>query len=101
MHHIRLRPNAGGLIAVLFLVCIALAVRQRRRAGKVAHAAPVEDKQAKSEAAAQPLSTTCAGCGKALKARAVFAGKRVKCPQCGKAVLIPESGAIKASRTPS
>jgi hypothetical protein len=29
------------------------------------------------------------GCGKQLRARAALAGKRVKCPQCGEAVLVP------------
>ena len=42
-------------------------------------------------APAQPrmVSFQCASCAKQLKAKADLAGKKVKCPQCGKAVPVP------------
>jgi hypothetical protein len=43
--------------------------------------------------AAAPFAVTCPGCGKNLRARPELAGKKVKCPQCGKAVLVPQPGA--------
>jgi ribosomal protein S27E len=39
--------------------------------------------------ASAPLAVQCSGCEKKFRARAELAGKRVKCPQCGQAVLIP------------
>jgi len=33
----------------------------------------------------------CTGCGKSLKAREELAGKKVKCPGCGKAVPVPQA----------
>ena len=38
----------------------------------------------------QIIEFQCPGCAKRLKAGPTFAGKRVKCPQCGSAVQVPE-----------
>jgi eukaryotic-like serine/threonine-protein kinase len=35
------------------------------------------------------ISLSCSTCGKKLRARAELAGKKVKCTQCGQAVLVP------------
>src|SRR5207253_1019891 len=42
-------------------------------------------------AAAPPMSNSlpCPECGKMLRARAELGGKRVKCVQCGRPVLVP------------
>jgi WD40 repeat protein/DNA-directed RNA polymerase subunit RPC12/RpoP len=40
----------------------------------------------------EPASTrsfSCSECGKKLKVQADLAGKKVKCPQCGKAIIVP------------
>lgn len=37
-----------------------------------------------------PIRVTCKSCGKSLKAKDSAAGKRVKCPQCGDPMTIPE-----------
>jgi hypothetical protein len=39
--------------------------------------------------AAPPLSFSCEACGKSLKARPELAGKKVKCPGCGRTVPVP------------
>jgi serine/threonine-protein kinase len=38
------------------------------------------------------MSFACSGCGTNLKAKAEQAGKKVKCPRCGTAVLVPPPG---------
>ena len=38
-----------------------------------------------------PIKVTCNSCGKSLKAKDSAAGKRVKCPQCGDPISIPEA----------
>lgn len=38
-----------------------------------------------------PIKVTCNSCGKSLKAKDSAAGKRVKCPQCGDPITIPEA----------
>jgi hypothetical protein len=40
--------------------------------------------------AAPKGAVVCRSCGKSLKVRDSHAGKKVKCPQCGKAVLVPK-----------
>jgi hypothetical protein len=46
------------------------------------------------------ISLTCA-CGKTLRAKDELAGKRVKCPSCGKAVAIPSAGAPAGPTPPA
>ena len=36
-----------------------------------------------------PISVTCENCGKALKVKDEWAGKRAKCPQCGNTFTVP------------
>jgi WD40 repeat protein len=67
-----------------FLVSLAFAVRLslRRRPGP----GPVN-----TGAAPASLSFPCSACGKKLRARAELAGKKLKCPQCGQPVAVPEN----------
>src|SRR3982751_6576474 len=39
-----------------------------------------------------PIAITCAGCGKNLKVKDEWAGKKGKCPQCGTTFAIPAAG---------
>jgi endogenous inhibitor of DNA gyrase (YacG/DUF329 family) len=39
------------------------------------------------------ITLTCPGCGKPLRVKDEFAGKRVKCPGCGAPVPIPAQAA--------
>lgn len=40
------------------------------------------------------IRVSCEGCGKQLKVRDEAAGKRVKCPECGGVIAIPELGEV-------
>jgi serine/threonine protein kinase/DNA-directed RNA polymerase subunit RPC12/RpoP len=63
--------------------------------------AEATDALVKTEAGSLPISFSCAACGKELRGKAEQAGKKVKCSQCGKAVLMPMSKANKAGRISS
>jgi serine/threonine protein kinase len=102
--------NKTGLVIVLVLflattltVAAGLAVR-RRRARKTPAREPV--KEEKEETAALPaeparVSFPCSGCGKALRTESKWAGKKVKCPQCGQAVVVPQEDTGITARSPS
>jgi WD40 repeat protein len=77
------------LLIVLSSLAVWYSVRRGRRAGKKPADVPAPDKQDKPAAALPSIAVTCSGCGENLKARAGLAGKRVKCPKCGRAVLVP------------
>ena len=46
-----------------------------------------------------PVSVTCT-CGKALKIPEQYAGKRVKCPQCGTGIRVPTSPSVSTPTPP-
>jgi serine/threonine protein kinase len=81
------------LVAVLALSGLSVAVavalgawlyaRPRRRP---AHGGPVP-----AAGPARAIVFKCPGCGKRLRARAEQAGSKPKCPQCGKAVVVPNA----------
>jgi hypothetical protein len=66
---------AAALVASLYL---------RLRRGRTAAARPAPPAPAKSADA-----FACPGCGKRLRTRAEVVGKKIKCPQCGQAVIAP------------
>jgi DNA-directed RNA polymerase subunit RPC12/RpoP len=71
-----------GAVLLLFsaLGAVGLVVLMKRRK-PLAESAAVK---------AEPLVTfQCASCGKSLKAKSTASGKKLKCAQCGKAVLVP------------
>jgi DNA-directed RNA polymerase subunit RPC12/RpoP len=85
----------AALVGLVLAVGLALAlavwlgVRRTRRAGAVRPAAP-----------RPAVSWACAACGKTLRARAALAGKKVRCPQCGQAVLVPGTAADGGADSP-
>jgi serine/threonine protein kinase len=83
-----------GLLLTLSLVGLAawLYARRGRRGSSPDQSASVPDEPAGAEPTAASVSFACSGCGKKLKARAERAGKKVKCPQCGQAVSVPDGG---------
>jgi serine/threonine protein kinase len=91
----------GALLAVALLAVLALPlslwlyVRRNRQAGTRSASAPVQDGQANSDAAAPSASFPCPECGKKLKGRGELAGKKVKCPHCGRAVRVPDACAAE------
>jgi hypothetical protein len=96
-------PSARGTWLAgtgLLLLGLAAAVgvglwlaRRRGRAGAAVRSEPAGPGEAGDEPSrppvAMPVAITCPGCGKQFKARPALAGKRVKCPQCAQAMLVP------------
>jgi serine/threonine protein kinase/DNA-directed RNA polymerase subunit RPC12/RpoP len=90
-----------GLLLLLMPLGAWLYARQCRRARTMGPAlAPSSgglghgeggDQQSSPAALSPSLAAQCSACGQKLKARPDLAGKKVKCPQCGQAVLIPET----------
>jgi len=73
-------------VALLASLGLWLYVRQRRQKEQ-----PLDGSTSGNVAttAVALVSVPCASCGKTLKAKAQLAGKKVKCPECGKVVLVP------------
>jgi len=83
---------AAVLSAVAFGLLFGIGflfVGRRRRAGEMPLPPPVKEKHAEVEAAGSFIHFQCSGCRKKLRGKEQLAGKRVKCPQCAKAVLVP------------
>jgi predicted Zn finger-like uncharacterized protein len=106
-------PNAeparglGKGIALAAVLGLFLAVglgawllRARRAAGTTA-ARAAADPKVLPEPAAQVVSLACPDCKAKVRAKASLAGKKVKCPKCGKAILVPASDALRAGLPPS
>jgi DNA-directed RNA polymerase subunit RPC12/RpoP len=101
--------NGGSTLVKLFGLIIACALatalggflywRRSRRLATTPLPAAGPNTSAGMEAMPLPISFSCAACSKQLKARAELAGKKVRCSQCGKAVLVPMTKAIKAARS--
>jgi serine/threonine protein kinase len=76
---------AGGVVAGLVGVW-----RSRRATPRTPPPKGFEDKLGKLNGAVPSVvSFSCSSCGKKLRARSELAGKKVKCTQCAKAVLVP------------
>jgi WD40 repeat protein len=92
---------AGGLMlaTALCLVGVYVTVRHSQRARLARAALAVSsgrggqgvgtDQPVTSAAPTPPVTLSCPGCAKNLRVRADLAGRKVKCPQCGQAVLVP------------
>jgi hypothetical protein len=72
----------GFSAALATLASIGLYLRQRRSTRK-----PVSQ-----ASGTESFAIACAGCGKHLKIKAALAGKKVKCPHCGTALVVPQPG---------
>ncbi|HEX3315516.1 MAG TPA: hypothetical protein VHR72_11525 [Gemmataceae bacterium] len=84
-------PKRGwiGLTIILVLMLVGAAVGtwlffRKRMTGSTTPSAP--------SAPPPAIKTTCAGCGKVLRARPELAGKKIKCPQCGGLVVLSAAG---------
>jgi hypothetical protein len=85
-------------IAVVIAVGVFLRVRMARAARQLADEpildTPLEEDEAIIDTAIEetevpPVAFRCPLCRRGLKAKAELAGKKVKCRQCGKPVLVP------------
>ena len=107
------RPAAKGWLVIAKLLGLVVACAlvlalggwlYRRHSGRQEtgpNRADVTDPATGKKAAAPPISFSCAACGKNLRGKAALAGKKVKCSQCGKAVLVPLTKANKVGRISS
>jgi len=84
----------GASMLVLFGAVAGVQVLRRRR--RPAAPPPAANPPAESNPVSTAIAARCAGCGKKLKVRRELAGKKVKCPECGKAVLVPAAKASAA-----
>jgi hypothetical protein len=89
-----LKVVVGMTIAVLFAIALGSFVHVRRR--RAAQKSPGPDVDFVEPAAAQAVIVACTGCSKRLKVKPSLAGKKVKCPKCGQAVLVPSQDKAKA-----
>jgi DNA-directed RNA polymerase subunit RPC12/RpoP len=81
---------AGGLVvAFLLALAVGLIVQFGRRRGRIPAPTAASSTEVNPEAFRASVAVACSGCGKRLKARAEQAGKKVKCPACGAAVVVP------------
>jgi hypothetical protein len=95
---------AGGLVGLLVALSLLgtwLYVRRSRPAGARTPSLPAPDEREGPEATVPPISLPCPRCGKKLKVRPEFAGKRVKCPHCHDPVLVPKPEAGDSERITS
>jgi RNA polymerase sigma factor (sigma-70 family) len=92
----------GNLLPVGLVTCLAALLafalylywrRQARGAGD-----RLSGGSAPAEVEELLLSFACDQCGKALKAKAHLAGKRLTCPQCKQSITIPEATAPASDR---
>src|SRR5262249_38186664 len=89
---------AGALIAVVILTTAALGAWLHRRHGakhpnehpaQTVLGASAPEAPIKAEGIPPAISFPGPGCQKSLRAKTALAGKKLKCPQCGGAVLVP------------
>ena len=76
-------------LALALAAMSALGVWLYRRQGGANIGFAATATKLRAEAVALPISFSCSTCGKSLRARAALAGKKVQCPQCGKAAPVP------------
>jgi hypothetical protein len=76
----------GGAVFVFLLAgsLVGVVLYRRRNPTPV----PTIDHGKKSDAGPTTLAIACAACGKQLKCKIDAVGKKLKCPQCGKATLV-------------
>ena len=47
-----------------------------------------------------PIRAECNGCGRKLQVKDAAAGRRIKCPDCGSVVRIPDAPSVSAAAAP-
>jgi WD40 repeat protein len=94
--------GAGLVIALLTVtgVVVGAVVYSRRRPTKTGAPAATCDKEGTAATPAL-VSSVCPVCGKNLRGKAELAGKKVKCPHCGRPVIVPESKGVPPSAAPA
>lgn len=75
---------ALAIVSVLVIALTGLCLKVRR--SSQTESLPAE---AKSESLSALVTFQCSGCAKNLKVKPELAGKKIKCPKCGRAMLAP------------
>jgi DNA-directed RNA polymerase subunit RPC12/RpoP len=81
---------AGLSVTIGVILCLWGSLLMARRRSKT-------PASAKEMSLTEGISFMCSACGKKLKSKAEFAGKQLKCPQCGAVVLVPQRALDQAS----
>jgi hypothetical protein len=84
-------------VTTLVGLVIALALLAALRLGPIPRPTPQPQPET-TAAKGSSIAFSCQGCRTSLKTRAELAGKRVKCPKCGKPVQVPQASAIGTDR---
>jgi serine/threonine protein kinase/WD40 repeat protein/ribosomal protein L37AE/L43A len=90
------RPKRWLVTAAILSSALALSsvgawlyLRRRRHSGTAPGETPVLDKQTEAVAASPIIEVRCPSCGKNLRVKTEFAGKKGKCTKCGQVVAVP------------
>jgi len=81
------------LVSAAAMALLSLGTWLYARRGRRAARASVARASVAETPVPEALAFPCAACGKRLRVRPELAGKTVKCPQCGKAVGVPQGQA--------
>jgi serine/threonine-protein kinase len=93
----RYRPRPWLKVMTLVCLVIALALLVALRLGPIPR--PTSKPQPETtDAKGVSITFSCQGCRTSLRTRAELAGKRIKCPRCGKPVQVPIASAIGSER---
>jgi hypothetical protein len=87
---------AGGLVLLLASASLGWGLWKRRAVGMQ----PPSDVPSVPQPAGPAVTVACSQCGKGLRFRPELAGKRIKCPQCGQTVRLPEDAPGMPPTTP-
>jgi predicted RNA-binding Zn-ribbon protein involved in translation (DUF1610 family) len=79
----------GMTLALAIGLGVWLSLRHRGRSSEVIASVPKADVEQKPDAPATWAFVICSSCGKKLKVEAGLVGKKLKCPHCGGAVVVP------------
>jgi DNA-directed RNA polymerase subunit RPC12/RpoP len=87
------KPVLLGLATTLFVtLAVGLMLRLRQRPRSPTPKSRVVEETGPSKASSPTAAVACSVCGKRLKIKVEFAGKKIRCPHCSTAVLVPEAG---------
>jgi hypothetical protein len=91
-----------GLTFTAALVALAAWFRRPRRIPVAPAPAPaaVKEEKARQAAVGPVISFACPDCRAGVRAPADQAGKKGKCPRCGKPILVPPASALRAGGRP-
>ncbi len=86
---------------ITLVLIVLLAIARTRRGRKPLDVEPRPEGTAPPEATPQSRAFPCPHCGKTLRAKAELAGKKVKCPQCGQPLLVPQTAPMVPAPAPA